>query len=39
MNAAAWQAALTRMKRRMRLSAAEWDSLGAMAAPQDGRSP
>ena len=32
MSAAAWQAALERMKRRMRLPASEWDSLAAMPA-------
>ena len=32
MSAGAWQAALERMKRRMRLPASEWDSLAAMAS-------
>jgi hypothetical protein len=30
MTAEAWQAALTRMRRRMQLPEAEWDSLAAM---------
>lgn len=32
MSAAAWQSALERMKRRIRLPASEWDSLAAMSA-------
>jgi hypothetical protein len=32
MSAAAWQAALERMKQRMRLPSSEWDSLAAMPA-------
>ena len=32
MSVAAWQAALERMKLRMRLPASEWDSLAAMPA-------
>lgn len=35
MSAAQWQAALERMKLRMRLPAVEWDSLAAMV-PTDG---
>ena len=33
MSPAAWQAALERMKRRMRLPASEWDSLATMPTP------
>lgn len=32
MSMAAWQAALARMKQRMRLPASEWDSLAAMSS-------
>lgn len=37
MTATEWQAGLERMKRRMRLPAAEWDSLAAMQAGTDAR--
>lgn len=36
MSPADWRAALERMHRRMRLPAAEWDSLAAMARPAPG---
>ncbi len=35
MSAEAWRAALERMKVRVRLPAAEWDTLEAMARPRD----
>lgn len=38
MSAAKWTAALERMKRRLDLPAADWDSLAAMAQPSPGPS-